>query len=475
MTRIRHRAAAEPAGESKLRSSKVLSVLILHDQQAVAEICQDVVESLNYRAFFARSSAQAISVMGAHQVDLVIADLSVLLREGKGIVAELKRRNPQLQIGLIVPGGSINDVVQVMSLEAADYIVKPFAPAELRSFIERLAAGCVTTKKKPSSDVPESSRLLEEACTGSKKMQQVLRVIRKVSLSRCSVLILGESGTGKELAARCIHQIGPWSDKPFLPIDCSALAPTLIESELFGHVRGAFTGAAESKQGLLQAAKGGTLFFDEIGELPLELQGRLLRAIQEREFRPLGSTRSIPFEGRVIAATNRDLKAAVKQGSFRRDLYFRLNVVSITLPPLRERRETIPILARQILRRISDRRDRYRSAVPWVLSPEVIERFLVYEWPGNVRELENCLERAAALSSGPVIRVADLPSGLQSLSSAVSVQGPRSIIPMEEMERQAIERAMEAAGSDKALAARLLGIGKSTLYRKLAKYKKEGK
>ena len=307
----------------------------------------------------------------------------------------------------------------------------------------------------------------------SQQMQQVFRIINRVASRRSPVLILGESGTGKELVARSIHELGPWRDQPFVPIDCGALVPTLVESELFGYVRGAFTGAFHDKDGLLRVAGVGTSFFDEIGEFPLELQARLLRAIQEKEFRPVGSTQRIPFRARVIAATNRDLKAAAERGAFRKDLLFRLNVVSITLPPLRERQADIPILIEQILRRLSMTEAGHRSTVPWALSSEALDRLLNYRWPGNVRELENCLERAITLSSGPLIQVCDLPSPLQSTSLQTGAAFSEPIIPLEHMERQAIERALNLTGGDKLSAARMLGIGKTTLYRKLNQYKQK--
>jgi two-component system response regulator HydG len=240
---------------------------------------------------------------------------------------------------------------------------------------------------------------------------------------------------------------------------------------LFGYVRGAFTGAVRNKPGLLETAGDGTLFLDEVAELPVELQTRLLRAIQEKEFRPVGSTRRIPFTSRIIAATNRDLQAAIQQGSFRKDLYFRLNVVSITLPPLRERRADIPLLAEQILRDLAARRGN-RNKVAWSLSSEALDRLLAYDWPGNVRELENCLERAMTLGSGPLIDASDLPSGVQAPPTRTD-SSPDSVIPLDEMERQAILRALASAGGDKMLAARLLKIGKTTLYRKLRKYQKQ--
>jgi two-component system response regulator HydG len=295
-------------------------------------------------------------------------------------------------------------------------------------------------------------------------MQRVHRLIAKVAPQRHPVLILGESGTGKELVARSIHAQGPWRDKPFVPVDCGALTRTLIESELFGYVRGAFTGATQSRQGLLAAADGGTVFLDEVAEIPFELQAKLLRALQEREIRPLGSTARVRLDARIIAATNRDLDVAIKQGAFRKELFFRLNVVSIKLPPLRERRSDIPALVRYFL----DRYGGEKSGVSGV-AEEVMTRLLSYDWPGNVRELENCIQRALALGSGPELQMKDLPTNLLYFAPGSSPQA-KSLITLQELEKKAILQALEATGGDRLRAAKLLGIGKTTIYRKLKEY-----
>jgi two-component system response regulator HydG len=298
-------------------------------------------------------------------------------------------------------------------------------------------------------------------------MEKLYRIIAKAAQSSHPVLVLGESGTGKEMVARAIHFSGPYKDKPFIPVDCGSLVPTLIESELFGHVKGAFTGANQSKDGLLEIADGGTVFLDEVGELPVDLQAKLLRAIQEKEIRPVGSTRRIAINVRILAATNRDLEQAVAQGSFRRDLYFRLNVLSLRIPPLRERRQDIPLLVEHFLERLNRDCEQKRT-----LSDEALKLMLAYDWPGNVRELENCLERACAFTTGPVIHLADLPSAVS--GAAPSLQpaetGSPTIIPMSEVEKRAILGAIEQLNGDKLKAARMLGIGKTTLYRKLKEY-----
>jgi len=301
----------------------------------------------------------------------------------------------------------------------------------------------------------------------SPEMEKLYRMIAKAAYSSHPVLILGESGTGKEMVARSIHFSGPFHDKPFIPVDCGSLVPTLIESELFGYVKGAFTGAVQSRDGLLAIAEGGTVLLDEVGELPVDLQAKLLRSIQEREIRPVGSTKRIPINVRILAATNRDLEQAVAQGAFRRDLYFRLNVLSLKIPPLRERRQDIPLLIGHFLERLSRASDHERT-----LNDGAMKALLAYDWPGNVRELENCLERACAFTSGPMIQIGDLPNAIHGVPCRVATEanGSSKILPMAELEKQTILGTIAQLNGDKLLAARMLGIGKTTLYRKLKEY-----
>jgi len=349
-----------------------------------------------------------------------------------------------------------------------DYVTKPFRIEELRARLERVARAV---------ELQQENRVLREQLRTrpgfggliglSAAMQRVYKMIEKVSQHEYPVLILGESGTGKELAARSIHFSGARKDRPFAPVDCSALVPTLIESELFGYVKGAFTGAMQAKQGLLEAAQGGTLFLDEIGDMPVDLQAKLLRALQEREVKPVGSTERRPINVRVIAATNRDLDAAIRAGTFRQDLYFRLNVVQIKLAPLRDRKSDIPLLVTAFLEKFSNPQGPART-----ISEEAMRRLIAYDWPGNVRELENAIERAVALGSGPIVHMADLPSNLQYPSSE-RVPEKDEILPLEELERRAILRTLRETGGDKLSAARILGIGKTTLYRKLKQYHME--
>jgi transcriptional regulator with PAS, ATPase and Fis domain len=306
----------------------------------------------------------------------------------------------------------------------------------------------------------------------SPEMDKLYRILAKVAQSSHPVLILGESGVGKELVARSIHSNGPHADRPFVPIDCGSLVPTLMESELFGYVKGAFTGANRSKEGLLASAEGGTVFLDEIGELPLDLQAKLLRALQEKEVRPVGATHRVPINVRILAATNRNLATMVEQGRFRKDLYYRLSVVNLRIPPLRERKQDIPLLAAHFLERLSR-----ETGTAHTLSDDALRTLVEYEWPGNVRELENSLD------SGPIIHLGDLPTQLQNfhlqnrrpvtvapsvLNPAGSTRGP--VLPLAQLEKQAILETLRKLNGDKLLAARLLGIGKTTLYRKLKEY-----
>ncbi len=266
----------------------------------------------------------------------------------------------------------------------------------------------------------------------SARMQRVYRMIERVSQHSYPVLILGESGTGKELVARSVHFQGPRKQRPFVPVDCSALAPTLIESELFGHVKGAFTGAQQNKAGLLEAADDGTLFLDEIGDLPVDMQAKLLRALQEREVKPVGSNERVPLRARVIAATNRDLDAAIRGGTFRQDLYFRLNVVQIKLPPLRERKSDIPLLVNSFLEKFCEANQQTHT-----LNDDALRRLMAYDWPGNVRELENSIQRAIAMGSGTVVQFNDLPSNLQYDAREQSAQ-EGDLVPLMVLERRAI-------------------------------------
>jgi DNA-binding NtrC family response regulator len=300
---------------------------------------------------------------------------------------------------------------------------------------------------------------------GSVKMQHVYRMITRMSEQDCPVLILGESGTGKELAARATHNSGSRRGKPFIPVDCSALVPTLIEAELFGYSRGAFTGATQSKTGLMQAAGDGTLFLDEIGDLPLGMQSKLLRVLQEKELRRIGSTACVPLHARIIAATNQDLETSVRQGTFRQDLFFRLNVVQIRLPPLRERKMDIAALVGSFIEKFGGSTSTLRA-----ISEEASTCLMAHDWPGNVRELANSIQRAIALGLGPILMRCDLPWSIRHGTNERSSPKTNQPLPLEQLTRREILRALHASEGNMCVAARALGIGKSTIYRKLREY-----
>lgn len=445
--------------------SSILSLLIVDDEAATRELCRDVAVDAGLQVHTSATTEDALEILDQFPVDIVVTDLRVPQLGGIELLKRIRQQYPQAAVVVLTQYGTIETAVEATRLGATDYVTKPFHVEEFRTKLERVAHGI---------ELDQENRVLREqlrsrpgfgGLTGvSPKMQRVYRLIEKVAQHNYPVLILGESGTGKELVARSIHFSGPRRNNPFVPVDCSALVPTLIESELFGYVKGAFTGAQHSKQGLLEAAGEGTLFLDEIGDLPTDLQAKLLRALQEREIKPVGSTGRVGVHARVIAATNRDLETAIRSGSFRQDLYFRLNVVQIKLPPLREHRSDLPLLVNTFLEKFGDPQRRVRT-----ISEDAMRRLMAYDWPGNVRELENAVERAVALGSGPILHVGDLPSNLQNTGSE-RLPEQDELVPLEELERRAIFRALRETAGDKLAAARLLGIGKTTLYRKLKQY-----
>jgi two-component system response regulator HydG len=451
-----------------LERANFLNLLVIDDERAVREACREVAESLGFHAYAVSSAEEAFQIMATQNVDVVLLDCRLPGKNGNDALATLKQHRPDLTIIVVTGFGTVQSAVQAMKEGAYDYVTKPFSKDELTLLLERV----VNHLKLKSENRTLRERIKSKQGFGniigrSPEMEKIYRIIGKASYSNHPVLILGESGTGKELVARSIHFSGPYRDKPFIPVDCGSLVPTLIESELFGYVKGAFTGASQTKDGLLAIANGGTVFLDEVGELPLDLQSKLLRAIQEKEIRPVGSTKRIAINIRILAATNRDLEQAVAQGSFRRDLYFRLNVLSLKIPRLRERRQDIPLLVGHFMERVSRESGMARS-----ISDDAMKALLDYDWPGNVRELENYLERACAMTTNPEIQLRDLPSSLHGvpdlLAPPLPLQG--KILPMAELERQTILNALVQLNGDKLLAARLLGIGKTTLYRKLKEY-----
>ena len=448
----------------------LLNLLVVDDENAVRESCRDVAESLGFLTYAAQSSNEIIHVLDTAAIDVVLLDLRIPGANGIDVLREIKRRRPEAVVVIMTGYATVHSAVQAMKAGAYDYISKPFTFDDLRLVLDRVTAQLkLAVENRMLREAMKSKHGFGSLVGRAPEMEKLYRIIGKAANSSHPVLILGESGTGKELVARSIHFGGAYRDRPFIPVDCGSLVPTLIESELFGYVRGAFTGAVRAKDGLLATADGGTIFLDEVGELPIDLQSKLLRAVQEKEIRPVGSNRAIPINVRILAATNRDLESAVQQGTFRRDLFFRLNVLTLRIPPLRERKQDIPLLAGHVLERVARTTGVHRT-----ISDEALRRMLDYEWPGNVRELENCLERACALSSSATLQIGDLPTALRNLGNeaypALDLTQSHGIVSLSELEKRAITQAIEQLHGDKLEAARRLGIGKTTLYRKLKEY-----
>jgi DNA-binding NtrC family response regulator len=456
-----------------------LHLLVVDEDAAIRSACCEIASDLGLVPQTISGIDAARSVLRDQGIDILLLDLRAPLEEGLGLLHEIKALNPSLIVVVMTAFATVPAAVEAMRTGASDYLTKPFATDELTAVLERAMER--RTTESESRRLRESLRSpqgLGNMIGRSPEMDKLYRILAKVAQSSHPVLILGESGVGKELVARSIHSNGPNADRPFVPIDCGSLVPTLMESELFGYVKGAFTGANRSKDGLLASAQGGTVFLDEVGELPLDLQAKLLRALQEKEVRPVGATHRVPINVRILAATNRNLAAMVEQGRFRKDLYYRLSVVNLRIPPLRERKQDIPLLAAHFLERLAR-----ETGVTHTLSDDALRTLVDYDWPGNVRELEHSLDRACTLSSGPVLHLGDLPTQLQNfhlknrrpVSVPANTNGTPSsnrapVMPLAQMEKQAILDTLHKLNGDKLLAARLLGIGKTTLYRKLKEY-----
>jgi DNA-binding NtrC family response regulator len=441
-----------------------IRILIATREEHLRDLCLGVLKQMGIEARTEETVLGTMDALGNGGVDIVLADAQM---PGLNLLELLKTSrgsSPESDVIVLANPANASLAHYAVRQGASDYLISPFATHDLQRLLERLVRNRqMSAENRLLRERLEARQGLGTLIGASARMQKVYEMILKVATKRHPVLVLGESGTGKELVARAIHAYGPWCDLPFVPVDCGALSSTLIESELFGHVRGAFTGASQNRSGLLVAGGKGTVFLDEIAELPVELQSKLLRAIQEREVRPVGSNQRMPLEARIIAGTNQHLEGAITRGTFRKDLFFRLNVVSIKLPPLRDRKNDIPLLVHHFIDRYSGTSGGMKD-----ISYDAMSRLMSYEWPGNVRELENCIQRALALGSGPEIQVRDLPSSL--LYSIQNESRKRRFSTLREIERDAIRQALEMTGGDRLRAAKLLGIGKTTVYRKIKEY-----
>ena len=443
-------------------------ITVIDDDPVTCHIFERVLRRCDCRYEVFRSGREALQRLRQDPADVVVTDLRMPEVDGMAVLRTVKRSHPETLVIMITGYSTVENAVEAMKQGAYDYLRKPFDPDEL-TFVLRRA---LEQRRLARENQELRQRLLDrdqlerEMVGRHPKMLEVFQRIDKVAQSTANVLIIGETGTGKELVARAIHARGPRRAAPFVPINCGALSESLLENELFGHEKGAFTGAVEQKKGLLETAHGGTLFLDEVGSISESLQVKLLRFIQERSFLRVGGTSPVHVDVRIIAATNRDLEALVEQGRFREDLFHRLNVVRIALPPLRERREDIPMLVEHFLKKFAVL---HGAQAPLRIAPEALDLLTSYHWKGNVRELENAVERAVTLmDGGDTVRVEDLPSYLQErVEKNPGLQGRT----LKDVERAHIIRILRETGGERAKAARILGINKSTLWRKIKEYR----
>jgi two-component system NtrC family response regulator len=453
------------------------TILIVDDEKNYLLVLSTLLEEEGYEVLTSASSLDALEILKASDVDLVLTDMKMPGMDGIELLEQIKTRDAELPVIMMTAHGTVDKAVEAMQKGAYSYIMKPFDNERLTLFVKKaIATYKVVKENRRLRNAVELQYQFGNIIAKSKAMRDVFQLIQKVAPSNATVLIEGESGTGKELVAKSIHFNSPRRDNPFVAVNCSALAESLLESELFGHERGAFTGAVSSKKGRFELAHGGTLFLDEIGELSANLQVKLLRVLQDKSFERVGGVRSIAVDIRVIAATNKNLGLEMRAGRFREDLFYRLNVVHIAIPPLRDRREDIRLLVNHFILKYAAER---RSAVPVRgVAQEVDRLFYDYSWPGNVRELENVIERVMILCPNEIITGADLPRGFKSsLDNALHLDGipanAKLYETLEMVERTMIQRALKMADNVQSHAAAMLGIGKSGLNQKLKKYNLE--
>jgi DNA-binding NtrC family response regulator len=446
-------------------SGRVATVLVAEDEALLRKIVTALFEGEGYRVVAAANGREALERFAAEPVDLVLTDLRMPEIEGLDLLGRIKAIDPEALVIVMTAFSSVESAVEALRKGAYDYVVKPFINDDLlHSARNALRQRALSLENRALRRELESARSFDEIVGASDAVGDLLALVGKVAATNASILVTGESGTGKELVARAIHRHSSRAKGPFLAVNCGALNENLLESELFGHEKGAFTGASAAREGLLAAADGGTIFLDEVGEMAPALQVKLLRALQEREVIPVGGRRPVPFDARIVAATNRDLEAEVREGRFREDLFYRLNVIAVRVPSLRERAGDVPLLARHFAARFA--REMATGEVRF--TPEALAALAGYAWPGNIRELMNAVERAVALSGGAV-DVEHLPERVREGRFATN-DPERGILTLDELERRHLLSVLEHARGNKSRAAELLGIDLSTLYRKLKRY-----
>ncbi|HLM57297.1 MAG TPA: sigma-54 dependent transcriptional regulator [Pyrinomonadaceae bacterium] len=446
-------------------------ILVAEDEDLMRAIVARLLEEAGYRVAAVASAEEALEVFAAEDVAVTLTDIRMAGMDGLTLLDRVKDIDAEALVVVMTAYSSVDSAVAALRKGAYDYITKPFVNEDLLQSVKNALRQRELFRENRNLRRELDRRYsFSEIIGTSEALQRVFRLVEKVAATNTNVLIYGESGTGKELIARAVHHNSPRSDRPFVAVNCGALPETLLESELFGHTKGAFTGAAAARPGLFRSAEGGTVFLDEIGEVSPTMQVRLLRAVQEHEVTPVGSNRAERFDARIVCATNRDLEKEVTEGRFREDLFYRLNVIEIHLPPLRERREDIPLLVRHFVKRTAREQAQPEKAI----EQAAMSAFINYNWPGNVRELQNAVERAFTLS-GDQMDLQSLPPRVRdSAGHAPAVRDPDGLRPtLAEVERRYILETLASVNQDKARASNILGIDLSTLYRKLKRYDAE--
>ena len=445
-------------------------VLIADDDQDMCELIEADLSHRGLEVSWHTNAADAFEAIKVGTYDVVLTDLRMPGMDGIDLCTRISANHPNVPVVVMTAFGNLDSAVAAIRAGAYDFVTKPVEMEMLALTLQRAVVHrSLQEKVKRLSEVVENAGRFEEILGNSSAMKDLYGRLSRVADSETSVLIRGESGTGKELVARALHRRSRRRDKPFVALNCAAMPDNLLESELFGHTRGAFTDAAQARKGLIFEADSGTLFFDEIGDMPTALQSKLLRALEERRVRPVGANQEEPFDVRVVCATNRDLETALEDGRFREDLYFRINVIQINLPPLRARGSDVLLLAQHFIEQFAESSSKLVTG----MSRAVAEKLTDYAWPGNVRELRNAIEHAVALTGFEELTVEDLPQRIRAYESSQIVLGgqdPAELLPMEEVERRYISHVMKAVGENKTTAARVLGMDRKTLYRKLQQY-----
>jgi two-component system response regulator HydG len=445
----------------------VTSILVVDHDPEFADLVRDGLRDRKYSAESVGSAKAALAYLDRNPVDIVVAHLHLRDVSGLELVSRLRDRQAET-LGIVVTSqGSLETAIQAIRAGAYDFICKPVTLAVLEVAIERAVAYQAIRREVQRLRLTVAAAQPVETIIGdSASIREVMSMIRRVATSPATVLVTGESGTGKELVARAIHDVSDRRHEPFVAINCGALPPALLESELFGHVRGAFTDARQNRHGLFVQAGNGTLFLDEIGEMPVEMQVKLLRVLQERKLRPVGGDAEVAFGARLIAATNRDLRSAIDEQRFREDLYHRINVVQIHVPPLRARPGDVRILANHFIEQIAARSGKRAPA----LGEDAARKLVAYDWPGNIRELQNCVERVMALSESTAITLQDLPETVREFVATptrTATGRPDELVTLEQLERRYIQQVLEVTRNNKSEAAKILGIDRRSLYRRL--------